>query len=84
MTELKTIVICGRCCAAVDHSSMDDAPRRVAIYRNIKPRAPGGRFYVAVQNAELACEVTLQPLRRYPLDAAILFPISSPCQTRWV
>lgn len=46
---------------------------RVAIYRNMCHARPCGRFYVAVQNAELACEVTLQPLRRYPLDAAILF-----------
>ena len=26
-----------------------------------------------MQDAELACEVTLQPLERFPLDAAILF-----------
>ena len=36
-------------------------------------RAKAGDFMSLCRNAELACEVTLQPLRRYPLDAAILF-----------
>ncbi|ALP42965.1 uroporphyrinogen decarboxylase [Aeromonas schubertii] len=36
-------------------------------------RAQAGDFMSLCRNAELACEVTLQPLRRYPLDAAILF-----------
>ncbi len=34
-------------------------------------RKPGD-FMSLCKNAELACEVTLQPLRRYPLDAASL------------
>ena len=36
-------------------------------------RAKAGDFMTLCQNPELACEVTLQPLARYPLDAAILF-----------
>lgn len=36
-------------------------------------RAEAGDFMSLCRNADLASEVTLQPLRRYPLDAAILF-----------
>lgn len=36
-------------------------------------RAQAGDFMSLCRSADLACEVTLQPLRRYELDAAILF-----------
>lgn len=36
-------------------------------------RAEAGDFMSLCRNVDLASEVTLQPLRRYPLDAAILF-----------
>src|SRR5690625_7925779 len=36
-------------------------------------RAKAGSFMNLAQNKEYACEVTLQPLRRFDLDASILF-----------
>jgi uroporphyrinogen decarboxylase len=39
----------------------------------LKTRAEAGSFMNLCQSPELACEVTLQPLRRFALDAAIIF-----------
>ena len=39
----------------------------------LKTRAEAGSFMNLCQTPELACEVTLQPLRRFDLDAAIIF-----------
>ena len=75
MTELKN----DRFLRALNREPVDRTPmwmmrqagRYLPEYRATREQA--GSFMDLCMNAELACEVTLQPLRRYPMDAAILF-----------
>ena len=50
---------------------MRQAGRYLPEYR--ASRKDAGSFMDLCMNPEFACEVTMQPLERYPLDAAILF-----------
>tara|TARA_R110002167_G_scaffold31205_3_gene102732 strand:+ start:100 stop:1167 length:1068 start_codon:yes stop_codon:yes gene_type:complete len=75
MTELKN----DRFLRALERKSVDVTPvwmmrqagRYLPEYREL--RAKAGDFMSLCKNKELACEVTIQPLERYDLDAAILF-----------
>ena len=75
MTELKN----DRFLRALERKPVDVTPvwmmrqagRYLPEYRETRSKA--GDFLSLCKNKELACEVTIQPLERYQLDAAILF-----------
>ena len=63
----------------IDHEKVDRTPiwimRQAGRYlpEYIRTKNKAGGFMGLIRNPELACEVTMQPLARYPLDSAILF-----------
>lgn len=79
MTDSPFLAACRR--EPVPHTPiwiMRQAGRYLPEYRRVRSQT---EFTALLRSPELAAEVTLQPLRRFPLDAAILFSdIMTPLQ----
>lgn len=72
-TQNKTFLdaLNGKKISSVPFWFMRQAGRYLPEYRKL--RAKSGGFLEMAYNPDLACEITLQPIRRFHMDAAIIF-----------
>ncbi len=74
MTDLTESAFCRACrCEAAEHTPvwfMRQAGRSLPEYRAVRGQ---GSILDAIKQPDLATEITLQPVRRYGVDAAILY-----------